>query len=208
MRPLGQVTRVIALGAIATSMLLSGCASSSDDSAMLEPTRSSASPSGSMSDSATSPASESGNVVTKFEVISRLEPLTKAVVAFTDTDYTNSGGSMSSPEVLSKVMANFAAVQRQKELWLDFAGGINYTASGISGLEVAIGNYSEGLDAWQAQQSQVLVNWEKCVSDGGNDLSISTCILNDYPIKDEQKARDAYTTPLKALLSALGVSVQ
>jgi hypothetical protein len=189
-------------------MLLSGCASSSDDSAVLEPTTSSASPSGSMPDSATPPASESGNVVTKFEVISRLEPLTKAVVAFTDTDYTNSGGSMSSPEVLSKVMANFAAVQRQKELWLDFAGGINYTASGISGLEVAIGNYSEGLDAWQAQQSQVLVNWEKCVSDGGNDLSISTCILNDYPIKDEQKARDAYTTPLKALLSALGVSVQ
>ena len=145
--------------------------------------------------------------MTKFEVISKLEPLTKSVVAYTDTDYTKSGLSPSSPQVLNAAKSNFDAIQRQEDVWREYAAGISSSPAGIPGLDVAITNYNEGLDAWQANQRRAIANWEKCLTEGGGDLSVATCMLNGYSIEDEQKALAMYTTPLKALLGALGVSM-
>lgn len=187
--------RTALLGSVAVAMLLAGCSSS-----------------GSSTDAPSVTATEGnasvGQVVTKYEVISQLEPLTKAVVAYTDTDYTKSGGSPSSPVVLDEVESKYATIQTQENNWLNFTSGIDYSTSGISGLQAAVASYNAGLDTWQQHQEQGLSNWKKCVADGGGDLVVASCMLTGYSLEDEQEALTAYTTPLKALLSSLGVETQ
>lgn len=176
-------------GSIAMILLMSGCASSGQSSTSPE-----------LEEVAVS-SQAVGRVVTKFEVISHLEPLTKSVVAYTETDYGDDAGS---PAVLAQVETNLSAIQTQEEIWRDFTSAIDYESSEISGLEQAISGYNTGLDSWQANQERGLANWKKCVSGGGGDLEVAGCMLTGYSIEDEQEALNAYSTPLKALLQTLG----
>ncbi|MEI8083323.1 MAG: hypothetical protein WCI74_15910 [Actinomycetes bacterium] len=154
-------------------------------------------------------ASESGaTVVSKYDVTSNLQPLTKAVVAYTSATYAPDGASPYTAQVLSKIQANYGEIQTQEDVWRQYVGQIDYSSSGIAGLQGAIDDFNAGLDAWQAQQDKGMVVWDRCVGQGGGDLQISTCMVSSYPMTEEQAVLTSYTTPLKALMALLGIPTQ
>jgi hypothetical protein len=187
--------RFQAIGCIVISLLIGGCGSASSTSA------------GGTSDGSGS-VGGAGQAVTAYDVTTHLEPLAKAVVAYTGTDYLTSGTDPVSPAVLREVEANYAYVLRQKDLWLEYVSGIDFEASGIPDLEPAIGDFNGGLDEWQANQDRGITNWNGCVAAGGGDSQVAACMLSGYSVADEQAAVAAYTSPLQGLLTALGVATQ
>ena len=191
--PLGARSQV--LGCIAMSLLIGGCGSASSTSA------------GGTSDGAGS-VGTAGQAVTAYDVTTHLEPLAKAVAAYTGTDYLTSGTDLGSIAVLREVEANYAKIQRQENLWLEYVSGIDFEASGISDLEPAVGEFNGGLDEWQANQDRGITNWTGCVAAGGGDSQVASCMLSGYSVADEQAALAAFTKPLKGLLTALGVATQ
>lgn len=149
-------------------------------------------------------ASSTGSIVTKYEVVSALEPLTKAVVAYTDSDY---GTDPSSPAVLAKVNDNFAAIESREAEWLDFTATIDYGSSDIEGLESAIAKYNAGLDSWQATQQRGLDYWAECQETGGGSTAVAACLMGSYTAADEQEALEQYSSGVKQLLGVLGVTL-
>jgi hypothetical protein len=180
---------------MAISLLIGGCGSAASTSA------------GGASDGAGS-IGIAGQAVTAYDVTTHLEPLAKAVVAYTGTDYLTSGTDLASIAVLREVEANYAYVLRQEDLWLEYVSGIDFEASGIPDLEPAVGEFNGGLDEWQANQDRGITNWNGCVAAGGGDSQVAACMLSGYSVADEQAALAAYTSPLKGLLTALGVATQ
>lgn len=191
MTPMSTTPRWVAALAITAALLASGCSTSSTDI-----------PTGPATVGADL-SGTAGTLVTKFDVISRLEPLTKAVVAYTESGDVDSDPA--SPEVLAQVKAKYADVQQQEDNWRSFTSSIDYSASDIKGLETALSDYNSGLDAWQAQQDRGLANWNQCVSEGDSSLEIAACMLAGYSLEDEQAALAAYTGPLETLLATLGI---
>lgn len=181
---------------ITVSLLISGCSST--------PIASSEGPTAQGS----SAAELVDTTVTKFDVITRLEPLTKAVVTYTDTDYLQMESDPASPVVLEQIEANYEEVQRQENLWREFTSGIDYSATSIRGLESAVNAFNDGLDIWQSNQERGLANYRKCLTTGGDSVQLSLCLLSGYSVDDEQQALAAYTTPLKSLFDTLGVEFQ
>ena len=184
-----------AIVCIAISLLIGGCGSAASTSA-----------------DGTSDGSGSvrgaGQAVTSYDVTTHLEPLAKAVLAYTGTDYLTSGTDPASPSVLREAEANYAYVQRQEDIWLEYVAGIDYEASGIPELEIAVRDFNFGLDEWQANQDRGMRNWNECISAGGGDWEVAACMLTGYSLADEQAALASYNTPLKGLLTTLGVATQ
>ncbi len=156
-------------------------------------------------DSAASPVSASG-VVTRFDVVSELRPLTAAVVAYTEADYSSGSSSPYSDEVLSKVRTNLETVESEERAWLSFTSTIDYEASAIPGLEDAVAEYNASLYAWQGGQEAGLLVWRKCVGQHEDELLISACMVSEYSIDDEKPLLDRYVKSIQQMFAVLGVS--
>lgn len=151
-------------------------------------------------------SASAASVVTRFDVVSRLRPLTAAVVDYTESDYTSGGSSPYGDEVLSAVRANLESVESEERKWLSFTSGIDYEASGVPGLKGAIGEYNASLDAWQVGQEKGLQTWERCVSQYDDELQISVCLVSEYSIDDEKPLLDRYVQSIQQMFTVLGVS--
>lgn len=144
-------------------------------------------------------------VVTRFDVVSNLRPLTAAVVAYTDTDYAQGSTSPYSEAVLSSARSNLIDVESEERRWLAFTSTIDYAASALPGLEQAIDGYNVALDAWQAGQVTGLQTWEKCLGSYEDEFLISVCMLSEYNMDDEKPLLDQYIEAIKQLFVVLGV---
>lgn len=155
-------------------------------------------------DTSNSVAESAGGAVSKYQVAEELQPLTKAVVAYTDADY---GEDPADPATLAQAAANFEEVLVAEKEWLAFAGGIDYTASDIPGLEPAIEGYNSALDDWQALQESGLIMWQDCIDASNDSTAVAMCIVQGYSPSDEQTALTNYTAAVKKLLGVLGVAL-
>jgi hypothetical protein len=151
-----------------------------------------------------SAAETSGGTVSKYEVAEELQPLTKAVVAYTDSDY---GEDPADPATLAQAEANFDKVLSAKDQWLSFVAGIDFASSDISGLESAIQGYNGALDDWQALQESGLIMWQDCIDASSDSTAVAMCMVEGYSASDEQAALTNYTSAVKELLGVLGVSL-
>ena len=142
--------------------------------------------------------------VSKYQVAEELQPLTKAVVAYTDADY---GEDPADPATVAQAEANFDNVLSAEEKWRTFASGIDYAASDIPGLEPAIQGYNTALDDWQSLQESGLVMWQDCIDASSDSAAVAMCMVQGYSASDEQAALTQYTTAVKELLGVLGVSL-
>lgn len=145
------------------------------------------------------------DVVTRFDVVSKLRPLTAAVVEYTDTDYAQGSTSPYSEAVLSSARSNLINVESEERRWLAFTSAIDYEASALPGLEEAIDGYNAALDAWQAGQVTGLRTWDKCLGDYEDEFLISACMLSEYNMDDEKPLLDQYIGAIKQLFVVLGV---
>lgn len=145
-----------------------------------------------------------GGAVAKYDVASQLQPLTKAVVAYTDADY---GNDPSDPATLALAQEKYQAIQSAEDSWLSFTSGIDYASSNISGLEAAIGEYNSALNNWQSLQDTGLELWQDCIDTGSDGEMVAMCLLQGYSAEKEQAALTSYTTAVKELLNVLGVSL-
>ena len=145
-----------------------------------------------------------GGAVSKYQVAEALQPLTRAVVAYTDSDY---GTDPADPATLALAEDNYRKVQSAEDSWRDFASGIDYAASDIAGLQEAIAEYNEALDNWQGLQDSGLATWRNCVAGGSNSGQVAMCLMEGYSADNEQAALTQYTTAVKRLLNVLGVEL-
>lgn len=160
-------------------------------------------PSSSPSD-AGSPSAATGAAVARNDVAAKLRPLATAVVAYTDADY---GEDPADPATLALAEANFAKVEAAEQKWLDFSSGIDFAASNIAGLEPAIQDYNQALNNWQSYQAQGLAMWQDCIDANGDSTMVAMCMLENTSMEDEQASLTDYTSAVKQLLSALGVTM-
>lgn len=151
-----------------------------------------------------SPSATAGGAVARNDVAAKLRPLATAVVAYTDADY---GEDPADPATLALAEANFAKVEAAEQEWLDFSSGIDFATSDIAGLESAIQDYNQALNDWQSYQEQGLAMWQDCIDASGDSTMVAMCMLEGYSAEDEQASLTDYTSAVKQLLSALGVTM-
>lgn len=187
---------VVLLGAI---LINSGCASNSAETVS--------------SESNSSIAEEvieeniSGEKLSRYEILSVLEPLATSIVTYTDTQYVPEGEDPNFNEIFPVMKSNFALVLDNETRWTNFVNRIDYESSDIPDLKSSIDAYQIGLDQWIERQEQGIKLWETCLAETVTDFNMMLCTIKDLDMDEEQKVLNAYLTPLKNLFQTLGVTI-
>jgi len=145
------------------------------------------------------------NSATKFEIVSALKPLARFIVTFTDTDYLPESEDVDFASVYAAIMTNWGDVQQARQDWESFLSSHDLTQTDVPSLPAEIAAYNQGLDVWMAHQEEGLGLWSDCLKSDPSQFAMLLCTTAELDMDKEQQVLDAYTTPLKSLMTSLGV---
>jgi hypothetical protein len=157
--------------------------------------------------SATPDSASESQEVSAYEISRELVPLLDAVSTYANTDYSEGSNSPYTPEIYEAVKDTYRQISPAKQRWTRFVDSLDYAEVDIPGLEQAIADYDQALNDWQDVQDDSMQVWDACFEAGGDDMTMSMCLLTGLDAEAERQALDAYISNLKRLFSTLDISI-
>jgi len=142
-----------------------------------------------------------------YETIQQLQPLVKAVVAYTDADYLALDDFALSTTVQQVAETKLNTVIGAQTDWLDFLDQRAFAIIAPAPTNEAALDFNTSLDSWLDLQTEGVGRWEQCLRDYSTEIGITACVLLGVDSSSEGKSLVDYTGSLKALMSQLGIEI-